>query len=479
VLWEDVVSVEQAKKPDPNLQEEAVLQLSNAVLEIPRHQQRHFIIVYFTDWRSIEFYKYDYDEHEVVFRSGLMQFFHETLNTSKLTDGFLMYIAFRLSSPSILGFQSIIVEIPHKVKNFFDGNEVDLIRSGKDTKPSIYASRLSNTDQISTSISTSNSQQFVLKQHTRCDVFQSELNVLTKLNSLKSSLMRNVPYFPTLVDFSKDSLLIAIQPFDPYTLSDAPFSDNLLREVCQGGAWILRNLHQLGIAYCDPSPNNILVMGNDINGWNAIWNDYADTRHLNIELSEFIGTHVRIGQKLATMKLSTVYTKIDDCLAVFFSILEFCTLVKIGHSRRLKWDRYKTKSQSIAEIWGSKVCWCQLSTEEAFNESIINVQPSSMTILRSLFENWIRNPDYEKGLCDLEKFGVSNIKSVKIANVYHYDGTIGTNFHSSIKSCGRARLVSSSLCSLDAKKKKCPKCFPEDVKLVCGCNDCSSNDKKC
>jgi hypothetical protein len=128
VLWEDVVSVEQAKKPDPNLQEEAVLQLSNAVLEIPRHQQRHFIIVYFTDWRSIEFYKYDYDEHEVVFRSGLMQFFHETLNTSKLTDGFLMYIAFRLSSPSILGFQSIIVEIPHKVKNFFDGNEVDLIR---------------------------------------------------------------------------------------------------------------------------------------------------------------------------------------------------------------------------------------------------------------------------------------------------------------------------------------------------------------
>jgi hypothetical protein len=402
VCWEDIVSFEEAKFPrraaKARLRGQAAVQLVETVSEIlKQQQQRRHVIVYFVDWRTIEFFKFSHDfETRGVERTGQLPFFPADLPALP-TNGFRMYLAFRLAPRlDLFGFSSFQWAVPENIQQFVPGATIRRIRAGNDHKPNIYHCRFLDGHEV------------VVKAHLALCQYEAEINTLKTLGTSD--------YLPELVNSDEAHLLISTKPFAPRTLADAPFSDPLLRSLCRGAAWILRSLHKKEQFYCDPSPRNVLVFE-----WQgsamARWNDFADVRTFqDAKFESFCGTHTYASPNLSSLacpspgKPSQTYTykELDDCYAVFFTILEFCLVpTKSGRKTRLPWA-----VERRADCWLGKLNWVQIP-------SFAGVDSRAQLLLEHLFSAWFHKKDAGAGLGLLEEFG-NQEQTVVVEHVYHY-----------------------------------------------------------
>jgi hypothetical protein len=107
-----------------------------------------------------------------------------------------------------------------------------------------------------------------------------EVKVLTEL-----AVTRSIEQYIPKLDVVSKVDMAATMPFYPATLATAKFSGELFASACHGAAQVLPWLHQNHLAYCDPSPANVLVVGKK-----AVWNDFADVEQLGATLTAFRGT---------------------------------------------------------------------------------------------------------------------------------------------------------------------------------------------
>lgn len=125
-----------------------------------------------------------------------------------------------------------------------------------------------------------------LKIHTRKDPFRREVAVLSDLNS---PVPDNIKDFVPRITVHSVEFGISL-PYCHDTLASADFTQPLFVSACRGAGVLLPWLHSRNIAYCDPSPANVLVFKDPVTGLDkAWWNDFADTFPLDTEMKVFQG----------------------------------------------------------------------------------------------------------------------------------------------------------------------------------------------
>ena len=132
------------------------------------------MVVYFVDWRKIEFFKFSPRfETNGVERTGPLSFFPAELPEDP-TPGFRMYLAFRLASRlESFGFRFVEWKVPKTIESFVGSRGCHLIRAGNGVKPDIYRCRLNDGHEV------------VIKKHLAKVQYQAEVETLTKLSPSK------------------------------------------------------------------------------------------------------------------------------------------------------------------------------------------------------------------------------------------------------------------------------------------------------
>jgi len=462
VCWRDIVAVDQYKPPSlrETYRKGAAVQLMENIIELERHQRtRQFLFVSFANWRRIEFFRYSYSASQSgarVLRSGQLSFIPFDLEAKKVPVGFRMYLAFRSQTHDALGFSQRPQIIPATLAKVVDLARCDVIRDVTEweaTKPRIYSS-------------VRDGEEVAVKVHQRDDHFETEVAVFTTL----SKLPRSSSFILQFVTSSPTDRLLVVKPLARWTLSDALFTTSLLKSVCQGAVWILTALHNSKQFYCDPSPSNVLVLDDG----SARWNDFSDVQPFSQkEFSSFCGTHRYASPNLMALAncalanpictLSYEYTTLDDCRAVFFTILEFCMVPTPGRSRKLPWGK---EGFQVPECWTQKLVWV---TSPNFDRC----QDGTCDFLRRLFHAWFQENNYNEGLQILTDYGEEEVERLEVLSIWHYANSQEGSIHA-IKKCGNSRrLKETSFCSVKGEKPLCRNCFSGTHLVVCACSVCS------
>ena len=131
----------------------------------------------------------------------------------------------------------------------------------------------------------------------------------------------------------------------------------------------------------------------------ARWNDFADVCSFSeAKFDSFRGTDMYASHKLSVLAerrqknssspSSYTYNKLDDCYAVYFTILEFCLSTSpSGRKQRLPWA-----CERLADCWLRKLNWVESPSFDGINGS------APLDLLRTVFTALFKETDYEKGL---------------------------------------------------------------------------------
>jgi hypothetical protein len=295
-----------------------------------------------------------------------------------------------------------------------------------------------------------------LKVHTRKEAFETEVMVLTKL-TMTSSVEQHTPKLVVVSEVD----MAATMPFYPATLATAKFSGELFASACHGAAKVLPWLHQNQLAYCDPSPANVLVVGKK-----AVWNDFADVGELGATLTAFRGTPAftslamdRLAQGRAK---EHAYTEQDDAQAVFFTLLSFVWFDD-HHKRLLPW----------AAAPANLVHYPKLDFVQNPGDWLDHVQGVAKITMASLFAAVFKESNAfssEVAWATLARAQVGAATADNPKTVY--DSNTGTRYHRAdtthahLYENKRTTVCASSLrpcanCWSDAPTCGCPKCAAE------------------
>jgi hypothetical protein len=298
-----------------------------------------------------------------------------------------------------------------------------------------------------------------LKVHTRKEAFEVEVKVLTEL-AVTRSIEQHIPK----LDVVSKVDMAATMPFYPATLATANFSGELFASACHGAAQVLPWLHQNHLAYCDPSPANVLVVGKK-----AVWNDFADVEQLGATLTAFRGTPAFTS--LAMDRLAHgpakdhAYTEQDDAQAVFFTLLSFVWFD--GHHKRLlPWAAGTAKLMPFAK----------LDFVHNPGDWLDHVQDVAKITMASLFAAvFPKEGDTFSSEVAWATLARAQVRAATTDNPKTvYDSNTGTRYHRNDTT--HARLyINKRTTVCESSLRPCANCWPDAP--TCGCPKCAAESE--
>jgi len=315
VTWGELVSFGELKLDleQDGVYRNVVIQCNDRVFELlESSSRRQHILFFIADKTRIRFFLFDRHSCNYI-STDLLPFLTADHHPSV---GFRLFHRFCRTPPSQLGLPSLAPCPALPNYTFF------LLREGTGMKANVY--RAERPD----------GSKWVCKDLKAADRYRSEIGALLKLCKLSAPVPRVEEQYP-------DLNAAILSPFGT-TLRESEFSAELLVKAAQCCVHALRCASSISLCHYDPSPDNIIVCGDDVvlNDWGS-----AGSPRMMVNTS---GTNPVyccpvMGACFESGNTEFLYTPLCDLRAVFISLFAF-SMIPRKHGEEelpglLPWER--------------------------------------------------------------------------------------------------------------------------------------------